>query len=293
MKLSIITVNYNNAKGLEETILSVINQSQKEFEYIIVDGASNTGDIDIIKKYDSHISNWISEPDTGIYNAMNKAVRLSTGDYCLFLNSGDTLYKQTTIEEIYAQDLDAEFIEGIIAFRDKPGVFHFPEKYINFSFYKFVNNNYHQASLIRRQLLLKTPYDESYRIAADMKFNIDVLIVQNCSYKQIPVIISTYEGGGRSKTVNHHDERTRLFSELIPERIIYDYDDLSFINYWPANRLYPLFYRIGHSITLYKLFLWLKRHVGKTISIDEEERLTQLLTPSKYPLQTIFRRKVK
>ena len=92
MKLSIITVTYNNATGLARTIKSVVNQTCKDFEYIIVDGASMDNSVEIIKDNETHISKWISEPDTGIYNAMNKAVRMATGDYCLFKHdSGGTL----------------------------------------------------------------------------------------------------------------------------------------------------------------------------------------------------------
>ncbi len=89
MKLSIITINKNNAYGLRKTIQSVINQTYSNIEYIIIDGASTDGSIDVIKKFEDKIDWWASEPDTGIYNAMNKGIKIATGDYCQFLNSGD------------------------------------------------------------------------------------------------------------------------------------------------------------------------------------------------------------
>ena len=84
-------------KGLESTIKSVDSQTNKNFEFIIVDGASNDGSLELIKKYDHVITRWVSEPDSGIYNAMNKGVKMATGEYCLFMNSGDLLYSSTTM----------------------------------------------------------------------------------------------------------------------------------------------------------------------------------------------------
>ena len=91
MILSVITINYNNAEGLNRTIQSIDTQTWKEFEYIVIDGASNDGSIDVIKRFESIIDLWISEPDTGVFNAMNKGIKKAKGDYLLFLNSGDFL----------------------------------------------------------------------------------------------------------------------------------------------------------------------------------------------------------
>ena len=93
MKLSIVTINRNNAFGLERTLQSIVNQTYKEFEYIIVDGASTDDSVTVIKKYVSEIAHlkWVSEPDKGIYNAMNKGIRMATGDYIQILNSADCL----------------------------------------------------------------------------------------------------------------------------------------------------------------------------------------------------------
>ena len=101
MKLSIITINFNDAKGLEKTIQSVINQTYKDFEYIVVDGASTDGSVDVIKKYSNKLTHWVSEPDTGIYNAMNKGTRMASGEYCLYLNSGDFLADNDVLEKAF------------------------------------------------------------------------------------------------------------------------------------------------------------------------------------------------
>ena len=93
MRLSIVTINWNNATGLEKTMQSVATQSFKEFEYIIVDGASTDGSIEVVKLYESQFAHlkWVSESDSGIYNAMNKGIRMASGDYIQILNSGDSL----------------------------------------------------------------------------------------------------------------------------------------------------------------------------------------------------------
>lgn len=275
MKLSIITVNFNNPTGLEETIISVINQTNKDFEYIIVDGASTKGDVDIIKRYSKDITKWVSEPDTGIYNAMNKGANMANGDYLLFMNSGDTMYCNETVDNIYKATFDEDFVEGIIAFKNSSKL-HYPAKEINLSYYLFVTNNYHQASLIKRTLLLENPYDESYRIAADMKFNIQNIICNNCSYKSIDVIISTYEGQGVSMTVKHDDERKRLLEELIPKRILEEYERMHFIKMWPASRLWKILYKLGHSKCLFKIYLGVKRLLRRKIYDEDLKHLENL-----------------
>lgn len=101
-KLSIITINYNNAQGLERTIKSVACQYCKsDIEYIVVDGGSTDGSLEVIKKLEREIDYYISEPDKGIYNAMNKGIKFSHGEFCLFLNSGDCLLSSTSISQVF------------------------------------------------------------------------------------------------------------------------------------------------------------------------------------------------
>ena len=100
MKLSIITINYNNRDGLQKTIDSVVSQTYKNFEWIIIDGGSTDGSKELIEQYQDHCAYWCSEPDKGIYNAMNKGIEKAIGDYSLFLNSGDRLHDDTVIDKI-------------------------------------------------------------------------------------------------------------------------------------------------------------------------------------------------
>ena len=122
MKLSIITINYNNAVGLKKTLDSVAAQTYTDFEYIIVDGASTDGSVDIIREYENALASrpsplashlkWISEPDTGIYNAMNKGIRLAHGEYTLMLNSGDYLVDEQVIEKVLLLLDGTDIIQG-------------------------------------------------------------------------------------------------------------------------------------------------------------------------------------
>lgn len=270
MRLSIITVNYNNPNGLRRTIESVVLQKNKDFEFIVIDGASTTGDYNIIREYEQYITYWVSEPDGGIYAAMNKGVRVATGDYCLFLNSGDTLYSENTIEEIYSINFSEDYIEGsTITINGLAKAF----KRYSLSTYYYGGNNHHQASLISRTLLLSHPYDEKLKIASDLKFNVEVLVLNNCSYRPIDVIISNYEAGGRSSTIDNREEIISVFNELIPPRILEDYFYNESFYKFPVNDLRPVLKKIGDNFFLFKIKLLLKRFFNKNISPSDKKEL--------------------
>ena len=115
MKLSIITINRNNAQGLRKTIESVISQTFTDFEYLIIDGASTDGSTDVIKQYEDKITYWISEPDKGIYNAMNKGILKAVGAYCLFLNSGDALSKDSILSDVFNKEYNSDILCGYVS----------------------------------------------------------------------------------------------------------------------------------------------------------------------------------
>ena len=122
MKLSIITINYNDATGLKKTLDSVAKQTSCNFEHIIIDGASTDGSVEIIREYESTLASslsplasnlkWLSELDKGIYNAMNKGIKMATGDYLLFLNSGDCLVDDEVVEHFVLCDNREDIISG-------------------------------------------------------------------------------------------------------------------------------------------------------------------------------------
>ena len=106
MKLSIITVNYNNLRGLKKTVESVKNQTYQEFEYLVIDGGSTDGSVAYLKDKEITFDYWVSEPDKGVYQAMNKGIKKATGDYVLFLNSGDHFLNNKVLEK------NMQFIQG-------------------------------------------------------------------------------------------------------------------------------------------------------------------------------------
>ena len=112
MILSIITINYNNCAGLKRTIDSVVTQSFQDFEWIVIDGGSSDGSRELIEKYSPHVSYWVSEPDNGVYHAMNKGIDVANGDYLLFLNSGDWLFGANTLQKCISYGFSSDVIYG-------------------------------------------------------------------------------------------------------------------------------------------------------------------------------------
>lgn len=233
MKLSVITINYNNKDGLLKTIESVINQTCQDFEYIIIDGASSDGSVDVIKANADKITYWVSENDTGIYNAMNKGTKAAHGDYCLFLNSGDIFLDNSVIERVYLYDFSTDIISGSIKCTDGRYV-KAPEKVTMKTF--IVGSLPHQATLIRRELLLDNPYDERLGLCGDWRFFIQVLIYKNVSYTTIPIVISLFDTNGISSIESKQSERRQyelqLCRDIIPTRIEEDYKFTFILEKW-------------------------------------------------------------
>lgn len=225
LKISIITINFNNKKGLERTIESVLQQTYQNIQYIVIDGNSTDGSKDVIEKYKDRISYWVSEPDSGIYNAMNKGGMKAAGDYLLFLNSGDTLYNENVIEYMAHQFGNVDIVMGYIYSELEKKVCYddvkFPLTFLDF--YKSCPIP-HPASFIKRDLYKSLLYDESLRIVSDWKFFLQAVIFKNCSCKMIPYVVTSFEDGGlSSNNVLCKEERNKVLSELFPERVLLDY----------------------------------------------------------------------
>lgn len=228
MKLSIITVNYNDAEGLERTIQSVISQTFRDYEFIIIDGGSTDDSVDVIKKYENHIDYWVSEPDGGIYPGMNKGLRHARGEYVNYMNGGDCYHAPDVLEKIFSMNTDADIITGAHAENGlrnvgKGGV-------TMLDLYKWAID--HQASFVRRDIALRHPYDERYRIVSDWKFFIEALILDNCLFYYTDTIVVDVDMKGISNTNLELDrkEREEVLCELFPERILKDYQLLSSIH---------------------------------------------------------------
>jgi len=236
-KISIITVNLNNAVGLEKTIQSVIEQIYPPFEFIVIDGESHDNSIEIIKKNESFLTYWISEKDTGVFNAMNKGIKKSTGDYCLFLNSGDSFASTHVLKDIFnTKKYDAPFING-----NQINDFGNYQKKVpalnrSLTLYDFYTGTIkHQATFIRRDLFDKYGlYDESLRIISDWKFFLQTIGIHNEQPAFVDVDIVNFEWNGISTNSEylekHRKERQTVLDSCIPKSIQRDYEHLKEMN---------------------------------------------------------------
>ena len=235
-KLTVITINYNNLSGLKKTVESVISQSWTEFEYVIIDGGSTDGSKEYLEQMAGHFDYWVSEPDKGIYNAMNKGVLQAKGSYLQFLNSGDWLVNNNIFFEVFNDPINVDILYGSINQVLDNGVFKRLDPLIEekFSMANFNSNTHatilHPATFIRRKLFDVGGYDENYEIIADVKFFIEKIIFDNCTILQLPLVIANFNMEGLSsnpiywsKTI---DERGRIYRELLPPRVLKDYEIL-------------------------------------------------------------------
>lgn len=260
MKLSIITINFNNRDGLRKTIESVVNQTWQEFEYIIIDGGSTDGSVEVIKEYADHIDYWVSEPDKGIYNAMNKGIDKATGEYCLFMNSGDWLYSNDILQTINNELCDIDIISGDMQYTT--GYTKLSPSTISFRFL-YTNSLPHQSSFIRTELLKNNPYDEKYKVISDWIFFIKTLIIQEGSYKHVNVIISLFDTSGISETnlSLNIKERKKYLCSKFPSWMLRDYEHFTNGSEWD-EKLYIKFRRSKYRRTIYSLLIYPLKVIG-------------------------------
>jgi glycosyltransferase involved in cell wall biosynthesis len=221
MKLSIITVNYNDAIGLERTIKSVISQTYHDFEFIIIDGGSTDESVEVIKKYEEHIDYWVSEHDGGIYCGMNKGLHQAQGEYVNFMNGGDCFYSPQVLEQIFSLGIETDIITGTHVGSPHPNI-----GKNGVTMYDLCTGAIdHQASFIKREVALRHPYDEKYKIVSDWKFFIEALIIDNCTFYYTDTIVVNVDMSGisNSNKVLNNQEREAVLNELLPERILADY----------------------------------------------------------------------
>lgn len=231
MKLSIITINYNNCEGLEKTIQSVIEQSYKGYEFIVIDGGSTDGSVDVIKNNEQFITFWVSEKDSGIYNAMNKGIRHSTGEYLNFMNSGDTFYEPEVLKKVVPQLDNYDLVVGK-EFHQDPNTGETASTFLpsRLSMATFVVSYLpHQSGFIRRSLLETMPYDENLRIVSDWKFYMYQIVYNESSIKLIDLIISKREQNGISNANGplNNKEREIVIKEVLPPGVLKDYKSLA------------------------------------------------------------------
>ena len=239
MILSIITINRNNAIGLRKTLQSVASQTYTEFEYIIIDGASTDGSVDVIKEYEPRFAHltWVSEPDTGIYNAMNKGIRMATSDYIQILNSSDCLASEDVIEKMLAA------LEKSV----RPSIFYgnmvkcFPDGHqiIDKGFAgqeitmmgMYTGTLNHDPTYISRDLFDKYGYyDENLKIVSDWKWYLQAIIIGCEKPKYTDMNVTLFDMTGISETNKELDmeERKKVLEQLFPKTILADYEQYAF-----------------------------------------------------------------
>ena len=241
-KLSIITINRNNVVGLRKTMESVFSQIYRDFEYIVVDGASDDGSVEVVKEFEQKMNpslqggdgvgffTWISEPDTGIYNAMNKGIKKAAGVYCLFLNSGDFLITPDVLERVFAQQIDADIINARCNVSDNGKVTwtspYLPQ--VSLKDLYFVGLP-HQSTFIRRSLFEKYGlYREDFRYNSDIDFWYKSIILGDATTQGVDVVTTDYNLDGQSSkdalTDVYKKEMKEILSQGFLPKVLQDYD---------------------------------------------------------------------
>lgn len=224
LRLSIITINRNNARGLEQTLWSVWEkQSFKDFEHLIIDGDSTDDSVSVIRKYASKLAYWTSEPDKGIYNAMNKGVLKAKGEYLLFLNSGDWLeddilqqvFKEKLVEDIVYADLYYNYSIEKVTLESYPDKLTVP--------YLLTSSLGHPSSFIRKDLFRKKMYEEKYRIISDWVFFVKMIVLEGCTTKHMNIATTHFDAYGISSVPENLDlilrEKKEFFDNEFPHLI--------------------------------------------------------------------------
>lgn len=201
-KLSIITVCFNIKDEIEQTLKSIVNQTWQDFEWIVIDGGSTDGTLDILKKYEKHISVLISEPDKGIYNAMNKGIKIAKGKYLNFMNGGDSFYADDVLEKVFAgKDYDSDILYGdckIFEMNGKSYIRKFPDNIGTRFFVDDVIN--HQSTFIKRDLFDKYGlYSENYKIVSDWEKWV-IFAINNRSFQKLDFVVANFVYNGISAT---------------------------------------------------------------------------------------------
>ncbi len=196
--VSIVTIVYNDIGSIERTILSVLEQTYQHIEYIIIDGGSKDGTVDIIKKYDQYIYYWVSEPDNGIYDAMNKGIDKAAGDWIIFINSGDQIC-ENSLSEIFSINHTSDVIYGdCINHFEWVNIIYAPKEL------EYITTDMpfnHPATITKTAIAKKTKFDCKYKIAADYDFFYK-LYNQGYKFEYFPISVSTFDmtDNGVSKT---------------------------------------------------------------------------------------------
>jgi glycosyltransferase involved in cell wall biosynthesis len=227
--LSIITINLNNGAGLQKTLASIQAQSWRNFESVIIDGGSTDESVAIINNFSSNskcnISKWVSEKDNGLYHAQNKGIRAARGEYLLFLNSGDYLCSEKTLENLYPEKWKSEIIYGNVLVENgkRRSATRMPPKIS--AEHLYYSTLMHPATFIRRNLFKKVGmYREDFKICSDYYFFVKALVRHKIVPEYRMDVISVFDGGGLSSSVKyrqiHHRERQQTIIEFFTPEML-------------------------------------------------------------------------
>lgn len=259
-QISIITVNFNNKEGLIRTINSVYTQSYTDYEHIIIDAGSTDGSREIIEAYEEKsdkLTYWVSEPDRGIYNGMNKGITRAQGEYLLLLNSGDFL-EEEALDKVRGSLTGEELIYGNLNFISPTG-----EKRLQtfpcppFEITELISPSFylpHPATFIKGKLLKKLLYTEQYKIVSDWEFWLKAIIFEQCSMKHVDICITNfYEGGISANLPAIAKEREEVLASLFPPLLFDGLQELARL------KSSPLYEEIQQTINNKRLQLKFKR----------------------------------
>ena len=223
-KISVITINFNNIAGLRDTLRSVRVQSNKEFEYIVIDGGSTDGSKELLEDNKDIIDVLISEPDKGIYDAMNKGTAHAHGEYVMFVNSGDKIADADTMEKLSGMHLESDICFCKVRNRNangKKAIWCPPlENKLSLQFLRW-NTLHHPGAIIKRDLQCKIPYNINLKICSDRQFFIHALILENASYQTLDIVLNEFAPAGTSgsdATQKMEDEAKIILDTLFTER---------------------------------------------------------------------------
>ena len=267
MKYSIITVNFNNRDGLRKTIESVISQSFHDYEFIVIDGGSTDGSVDVLQEYNDKITYWVSESDGGIYQGMNKGISKARGEYSNFMNSGDCFYSNDVLQKIENYGYTADIITG----RD----YHYseekkqghasiqPTRMSMITFYTSTLD--HQSSFIKRELFRDSLYREDLRLVSDWVFFLEKVVIEGKQVQFISDIVCRREVAGITAHQYNRNlkERSDYLHHLLPKGVLKDYETLAKLD---KNILFKFFQIIENRRTR-KYALYFIKILSKFYSI--------------------------
>jgi len=250
--LSIITINYNDAIGLQKTMNSVLNQSFTDIEYIVIDGGSTDASVEVIQTYKHDKLQWISEPDSGIYNAMNKGVLKAKGEFLLFLNSGDFLVSNTILEKVTSLiNNESSFIScNLLLDGDVKRVRQHPGQ-LSFS-YLVSSTVSHPSTFIKRKMFVKHGmYNEKNKIISDWEFFFKTLGLNGESYQMINETLTVFDMHGISSNDDNIElitaEKEAVYKKYLPAIYTNEFDIYNFNNFRHPSRRIKLLMKIDKN----------------------------------------------